>query len=264
MRSRLRALFCHAVLVGAVVGVGRPAEVAEATLVPNVPGRTVVVLELFTSQGCSSCPAADRLLSKIGRDENLRDLVIPLAFHVDYWNSLGWSDRLSSAEWTARQNAYAQAFHREEVFTPQLVVNGRVDLNGTDEDGVLRQIDAATTGPSARVSVAVAQEGARRLAVEVTAESAEGLGVKRLDAYVVAFESGLSTVVRRGENSGRTLEDDFVVRRLVRAFSFSPTSGVRRQKRLTIDLDKEWVPANVGVAAFLQDPETMRIYGAAR
>jgi hypothetical protein len=227
-------------------------------------GTPVVVLELFTSQGCSSCPPADRLLSRIGSDEALRGRVLPLAYHVDYWNSLGWSDRLSSADWTARQNAYARAFAKEEVYTPQLVVNGRTELNGTDEAGVLRQLEAASAGPVASVGLTVTKEGDRKLAVDVSAETADALRVKRLDAYVVVFERNLSTVVRRGENSGRTLEDDFVVRRLTRAFSFEPSAGAKREKRVAVDLDKDWAPANVGVAVFLQDPETMRIYGAAR
>jgi hypothetical protein len=114
------------------------------------------------------------------------------------------------------------------------------------------------------VTITVAPDGRDRLAVDVSAETPEAVDADRLDAIVVVYESGLRTEVRRGENAGRVLEEDFVVRRLSRAFSFEPEAGAKRQKRITIDLDRSWAVANVGVVAFLQDPKTMRIYGAAR
>jgi hypothetical protein len=224
----------------------------------------VVVLELFTSQGCSSCPPADHLLGRLGRDERLRARVVPLAFHVDYWNSPLFTDRLSSADWSARQEAYSRALDRDQIYTPQLVVNGRAELNGSDEAGILREVDAASAGPAGRVTITVAPDGRDRLAVDVSAETPEAVDADRLDAIVVVYESGLRTEVRRGENAGRVLEEDFVVRRLSRAVSFEPEAGAKRQKRITIDLDRSWAVANVGVVAFLQDPKTMRIYGAAR
>ena len=226
--------------------------------------RQVVVLELFTSQGCSSCPPADHLLSRLGRDERLGAHVVPLAFHVDYWNSPLFADHLSSADWTARQEAYARALDREQIYTPQLVVNGRSELNGTDEAGILREVEAASAEPSGRVTLSVTPDGRNRLAVDVSAETPAAVAADRLDAIVVVYESRIRTEIRRGENAGRVVEEDFVVRRLSRAFSFEPTAGAKRQKRITIDLDRSWAAANVGVVAFLQDPKTMRIYGAAR
>jgi hypothetical protein len=258
MRNRIRlAVFvCQALLVAAVATGGATAAHPEG-------GGPAVVLELFTSQGCSSCPPADRLLSRLGRDERLRGRVVTLAFHVDYFNSLGWTDRFSSADWTARQDAYARALKRDGVYTPQLVVNGRAELNGSDEAGVVREVNTAwANAPSGRVTLAVAPDGERRLAVDVSAETPEAVDAGKLDVVVVVYENGVSTPVKRGENSGRTLEEDFVVRRLARAFSFKPEAGAKQQKRVTIDLDRSWVPANLGVAAILQDPDTMRIYGA--
>jgi hypothetical protein len=257
MPTRLAVILCRALLVAAVAAGGATAAGPEG-------GGPAVVLELFTSQGCSSCPPADRLLSRLGRDERLRGRVVTLAFHVDYFNSLGWADRFSSPDWTARQDAYARALGRDGVYTPQLVVNGRVELNGSDEAGVVREVNAAwAAAPPGRVTLEVAKDGERRLAVDVAAETPEAVDADKLDVVVFVYENGVTTPVKRGENSGRTLEEDFVVRRLTRAFSFEPAVGARQQKRVTVELDRSWAPENVGVAAVLQDPKTMRIYGAA-
>ncbi len=272
MPRRTKLFLVHALLVAAVVsGCSRiettnatAAGPSESTAVPTAPaGQSVVVLELFTSQGCSSCPPADRVLSKLGHDESLRGRVVPLAFHVDYWNYIGWADPFSSADWSERQETYKRAFKADGVYTPQIVVNGQAELNGSDEASILRQIDAAAKGPAGLVTVAQAPEGANKLSVQVEATTPDAVKAGKLDAIVVVYESGITTSVRRGENSGRTLENDYVVRRLERAFSFKPEAGATRQGRVTIDLDKAWTASNVGVVAFLQDPDTMRIYGAA-
>jgi hypothetical protein len=238
-----------------------PAAPTEPTVGPG--GDAPVVLELFTSQGCSSCPAADRVLASLGHDEGLRGRVVPLAFHVDYWNYIGWADPFSSADWSARQEAYAHRFKLDSVYTPQIVVNGRSELNGSDEDGIRREIAAASRGPSGRVALSVARDGGGALAADVSAETPEAIEAGELSLVVVVYESGISTAVKRGENSGRTLENDFVVRRVARAFSFKPVAGAKQAGRVQFDLDPSWKAGNLGVAAFLQDPQTLRIYGAA-
>src|SRR5437868_14761375 len=108
---------------------------------PAVAGETTrpIVVELFTSQGCSSCPPADALLGELAR----RDDVLPLAFHVDYWDRLGWKDPFSSAAATARQRTYARQLDAANVYTPQMVVDGRIDVVGSYRDQVLRAIDRA-------------------------------------------------------------------------------------------------------------------------
>jgi hypothetical protein len=226
-------------------------------------GGAPVVLELFTSQGCSSCPPADRILGQIGREGALAGRVLPLAFHVDYWNYIGWSDPFSSKEWSDRQYAYAGALGESNVYTPQLVVNGRTHLNGTDEAGIAREVARAAAAPSGRVTVA-ATPGADALDVAVTAETPEAIPQKRLVAVVAVYENGIETVVRRGENSGRTLVNDYVVRRLETAFELEPTAGAGREGRVRVALDAAWKRENLGVVVFLQDPETLRIYGAGR
>lgn len=249
-------------LTAACASVESGGGMAEPLAAPAAPG-SIVVLELFTSQGCSSCPPADRVLSHVGREGALAARVVPLAFHVDYWNSIGWNDPFSSKAWTDRQYAYQAALGEPNVYTPQLVVNGRTHLNGSDEAGIAREVAKAATGPAGRVTVAATPAG-DALEVVVMAETPEAIPVKRLVAVVVVYENGIETAVRRGENSGRALVNDFVVRRLETAFELEPTAGARREGRVRVALDPAWRAANVGVVAFLQDPDTLRIYGAGR
>lgn len=259
------ALAFLAVACTSVEGGGLSAEApVEAPPAPE-PGapHTPVVLELFTSQGCSSCPPADAVLSRLGHDAKLKGRVVPLAFHVDYWNYIGWADPFSAKGWTDRQYQYAGVWKHDQVYTPQLVVNGHAEMNGADEDRILGEIASAETGPAGRVTLVVAPNGAHKLDVDVCAETPQRIDASQLEAVVAVFENGVTTEVRRGENSGRRLVNDFIVRRLERAFSFSPEAGAKQQGRVTVELDPSWNAANVGVVAFLQDPRTLRIYGAA-
>lgn len=225
------------------------------------------MLELFTSQGCSSCPPADQVLSRLGRDEATRALVVPLAFHVDYWNQVGWTDPFSASAWSQRQDVYCRALKVEAgPYTPQIVVNGQSQLNGSREQQVLAQIQRARERPSpARVGLAVdpAEGGRRALRVRVSAEVAGDVDARKLDLLVAVFENGLVTAVGRGENRGRSLHDDFVVRRLEKAFSVAAAPGARRERELELKLPRGVRVENLGVAAFLQDPDSMRIHAAA-
>jgi hypothetical protein len=225
-----------------------------------------IVLELFTSQGCSSCPPADRLLSQLGLDERTKGRILPLAFHVDYWNRIGWTDPFSAQEWSARQEAYVRAFGLDGGYTPQLVVNGRVQLNGSDQARALSAIAADLERPSGARVTLTARKGPDvrpEVSVDVAAEVGETAPRAKLQLLVVLFENGLVTAVERGENGGRTLRNDFIVRRLEKAFSLEARAGARAQRTLNLPLRPEWNLANVGVAALLQDQRSMSIHAAA-
>jgi hypothetical protein len=224
-----------------------------------------VVLELFTSQGCSSCPAAERVLSRIGLEEEVRAQVVPLAFHVDYWNDLGWRDPFSARAWTQRQIAYGRRLGVADPYTPQLVVDGRTQLNGGDVARLRAEVAASLEGaPAASISVARRDDPARsrEISVVVAAAVSASVAAHELDAVVALYESGLETPVARGENGGRTLRNDFVVRRLKTAFSLEPKPGAREERVVRLELDASWKPENLGVAAFLQDPKSLRIHAA--
>lgn len=156
-----------------------------------------VVLELFTSQGCASCPPADALLGILAREPG----VIALAWHVDYWNRLGWRDPYASAAWTRRQRAYAERLH-DEVYTPALVINGAVMVVGSDERAVR---NAMRTAPSLPLAVTL-QRGAGG---SVTAASAVPPDARLLR---VAYTPDSATEVRAGENGGRRLREYRIVR----------------------------------------------------
>jgi len=206
-------------------------------------GSEPVVLELFTSQGCSSCPPADELLRQLANDRDLH--VIPLAYHVDYWNALGWRDPFSSREWSQRQGEYVRAMKIESAYTPQLVINGSRQLVGSSTFQIRSAIaQESKRKPEARVSLTV-----QRNEVVVQAESN-----KPAELIVVAFENGVTTKITRGENAGRTQTNDAIVRKLVRVGTVNGTV----EKRVPLTLTK-----TMGVAAFLQDPATRRIAAAA-
>jgi hypothetical protein len=182
--------------LSALVGVGsaRAADACSAASTSVVPA----VVELYTSEGCSSCPPADRWLSTLKDDPS----VVALAFHVDYWDRLGWKDRFASPAFTARQAAEQSTNGARFSYTPQVVVDGR------DRTDWSRARLASTSRSPASVDVAVVQRGDRFVAT-VTAAAASP---KRLAAYWAVTEQGHSTAVRAGENEGATLHHDFVVR----------------------------------------------------
>jgi hypothetical protein len=229
-------------------------------------GDRIAIVELFTSQGCSSCPPADRLLSKLASDPRYRGKVIPLSFHVDYWNHIGWQDPFSSARWSDRQKLYAgRAFHSNRIYTPQVVVNGSAECVGNSEGEVTKRIaNALAAEPAGRVSLAVdppTPDG--HLKVKVGAKLAKAAGSGNVDLWVAIYESGLSTSVKAGENSSRTLKNDRVVRRLEKVLTLPAAAGSEKSGEIVLGIDKRWKVEGLGVAAFLQDPATLAIHGAA-
>ena len=156
-----------------------------------------VVLELFTSQGCSSCPPADKLLGELAREPG----VIALAWHVDYWNHLGWRDPFANRQWTERQQAYARALH-DEVYTPALVVNGAAMVVGSDGHAIrqaMRQAPTPPVGVTLRRTTAGLEVQAMNLPADAT-------------ALLALYEPVHATAVAAGENSGRQLKEYRVVR----------------------------------------------------
>ena len=157
----------------------------------------VHLIELFTSQGCSSCPPAEAWLSKLKSEPRLWKDFVPIAFHVDYWDRLGWRDPFASKEWTARQYQYSETWKSESVYTPGFVLDGR-EWMGRSVPG------AATEKPG---SLKLSIKNQKLLAEFVSAESA----TKDLELHVAQLGFDLTTRVGAGENSGRNLKQDFVV-----------------------------------------------------
>ena len=246
------------VIAGIVVASARGAPPPSAEGTPAIGNR--VLVELFTSQGCSSCPPADRLITQLGGEDTAR--IVPLAFHVDYWNRGGWSDPFSRREWSERQAGYARRFGLPQVYTPQAVIDGRSQLVGSDADGLRRAIASAAASPAAEISLRIEPTGSDALARgEVVLP--EPLRARRLDVMVALYETALVTSVGGGENGGHTLRNDYVVRSLDRAGKIGGRGVEPAPFASKIALKKEWNRAALGVAAFVQDPKTLEIFGAA-
>jgi hypothetical protein len=179
--------------------------VFSGTAATAAPERPLTVVELFTSQGCSSCPPADALLGDLAK----RDDVLALSFNVDYWDYIGWKDPFASAANTARQHAYASALGLSYVYTPQMVINGVAQEVGSRRDSVLDLI--AHTPPADTVAVAAWRDDD---ALRITLPATEMPDGAEASILVVEFDGKHKTHVRRGENSGRTLFNFNVVREL--------------------------------------------------
>ncbi len=229
--------------------------------------RTPVVVELFTSQGCSSCPPADELLSRLGNEGLPGDVeVIPLSFHVDYWNYIGWTDPFSSREWSDRQKRYILALGKDTLFTPALVIHGAAQVVGADPREVLTEIARASSDRSgSAVDVDLRLEPTDdRLRIDIDTRIVDAIPGHGLDLMIALFEKQLVTQVETGENAHRELRNDYVVRVLRRGPSVGgPRSTKSAELELELELQPDWSRKRLGVAAFAQDPATFRIYGAA-
>ncbi len=210
----------------------------------------VAVVELFTSEGCSSCPPADRLLVDLaGRDD---PRLLPLAFHVDYWNRLGWTDPFSDAAYSRRQRAYARAFGSGRVYTPQLIVNGRRELVGSRRREAQAAVEQALEQPAqALVHVHADATGETVSVVYGVEDAPEGAVL-----HLALVQRQAEQAVPRGENGGKTLHHANVVRVFE---TVSAGTGTR-----SLALPGGLRPAEVAVIAYVQDPATMQVYGAAQ
>jgi hypothetical protein len=208
------------------------------------------VLELYTSEGCNSCPPADRWLSGIAARGFDPTKVVPLGFHVDYWNQLGWNDRFSEARFSDRQRAIAERQRAMVIYTPQFVLDGR-DWRPAQRDESLAAVLAKMNSQPARARIRaqVAREtGALLVLGEVfVRDAAEREGA---EAWIALFENGLSTDVRAGENGGKTLHHDYVVREIVGPLRVPSAGTLSLERRLPLRPDFE--PEHTGVAIFVQ------------
>ena len=207
----------------------------------------VAVVELFTSEGCSSCPPADAVLSRIRRESEARgDRVLLLGYHVDYWDRLGWPDRFAHPAYTRRQRRYADALSAGRMYTPQMVVDGVTQFVGADGRKADEAIAAALAEPGVAMRLGLAWDaGGDSVTLRTTPPG----------HWAALVEDGVQTDVRAGENAGRTLRHDAVVRELVEL-------DVRGYGRLRLPADAD--RASLSVVAWAQPAPTTRIVGGAR
>lgn len=214
-----------------------------------------VLVELFTSEGCSSCPPADAVLARLHRRQPVAGVeLIVLSEHVDYWNSLGWKDPFSDSRFSDRQSDYGS-----RVYTPQAVVDGRIDVLGSDERAIVTAVTAAAREPHGTLRVAPAQKkinapgGQVRIAVTGLSNHSDA------DVMVAVVEDNLVSKVERGENAGRTLSHTAVVRALQRVGTV-PSGAAQWSAEVLVPSNDSWKEPRL--VAFVQDSRTRRVLAA--
>jgi len=224
-------------------------------------GKGPVVVELFTSEGCSSCPPADALLQELDGEGRLEGVeVIALGWHVDYWDRLGWKDRFSAPSHTGRQQDYADSFGSDQVYTPQMVVDGRVEFVGSSRQKARTAILNASATAKVPVDLQVGSVSDESVSFDVNFSLPSGSGRARV--LLAITESGLVSAVGAGENRGETIRHGAVVRTVKR---LDPASaGQEYRQSVRVALDKSWKPQHLRGVLLVQDERTRAVIGAAR
>ena len=206
--------------------------------------KQTAVVELYTSEGCSSCPSADRWLSRLIEVPKEELDVLALAFHVDYWDYLGWKDRFSSAAYTSRQRQLGANNQQNTIYTPEFFVNG---MEARGSNNILQKIRQANQQQSVLDLKLIVSRDQTSLVLELLVADDHGAGDSIHHRFLV-YENNLSTAVKRGENSGETLKHEQVVRYMSKA------QKLHQQNRYRIDIDPDWAPENIGVAVLVTTP----------
>ena len=213
--------------------------------------RRVALIELYTSEGCNSCPPADRWLSSLRARGFNAARVVPLAFHVDYWDYLGWRDRFAQARFSVRQRAQSGRGGARSVYTPQLLLNGadfRQSFMDPEFSEQLAKANSRTAAAELRLVQRVSTTGVR---IELEGRVIEYSAQKFSDAHVALFENNLGSTVRAGENTGKVLSHDFVVREMIGPLRADGSGRLRWSG--TVALPGNWKRPDLGIAAFVQD-----------
>ena len=235
---------------------------SEASAQPGKPAATASVLvELFTSEGCSTCPPADRLLTELDENQPVNGAqVIALSEHVDYWNRLGWKDPFSAALFTERQTDYSRTLRVEDIYTPQMIVDGRTEFVGNQRAAALEAIARAAQSPKASIEEVVKSSGSDSITLSLQVGNVPDLSRNdRADVMLAITESGLMSKVARGENAGRQLTHSAVTRKLVK---IGAVEGKDFKAEPVVHLDSIWKRARLRAVVFVQERASRRILGA--
>lgn len=214
----------------------------------------VALLELYTSEGCSSCPPADRWLSSLAATGIGNERVVPLALHVDYWDYIGWRDRFAQPAFSERQRQMASTV----VYTPQVMLNGR-DFRAWRNPGRFARELAAINNSAAQATIRLTLKQTQPYTLDVSA-AAQNMQEGNHAFFLALYENNLTSIVKRGENAGATLHHDFVVRQWLGPLALNGKSPAAWRQE--IKLNKEWNPESLGLAAFVQNTATGEVLQA--
>ncbi len=203
------------------------------------------VVELYTSEGCSSCPPADKFLGRLGKTEE-SEMIITLAFHVDYWDYIGWKDPYASADYTQRQRIVARANSQSSIYTPEFVVDG-AEARGSRK--ITAKVSAGYANQAeADITLKLSDVDAGKVSAEVSIDNISYAGDDTPEVYLAIFENGLSSSIDAGENRGKRLKHDYVVRHI----SPSEMTESGQQHRFDLKLDPGWKASELGVAVVVK------------
>jgi hypothetical protein len=265
MKPLLICLGCFVSLFFALSGQQQPNPTAVSTPQFSPEHRTPVLVELFTSEGCSSCPPADALLAKLAAQQPVAGAeIVALEEHVDYWNQQGWTDPFSSDQWTARQQKYAATRHDEKIYTPQMIINGRAEFVGSHERQARQEIEQAALQPPTEISIQPLQSEKKdslRFNVAVAKLSTPSSG-DPAEVWLAISESGLHSAVTRGENAGSDVHHADVVRFLRKLGAVDPQKNPPFSAEPTVKLEHSWNRQNLRTIVFLQEKRSLRVLGA--
>jgi hypothetical protein len=252
------AFFRNFTLMAVGAALALPAVGAQCTA--NSGPRTAVLVELYTSEGCDSCPPADRWLSSLRSQGYTPDKVVPLALHVDYWDYIGWKDPYAKREFATRQRRAAELKRAKIVYTPQVLLQGQ-DFRHWDSREFASTVEKVNSQPPrAKLSLAVESMGKASVDVMLSAELLAAAEKKDAAVYLAAFENKLTSQVGAGENKGKTLPHDYVVREWIGPIEFGP--ALRVDEKRTLPLLPNANPKQSGVAAFVQNRSTGEVLQA--
>ena len=258
------ALLATAIFLIFMGSVHRRSLKAMASTETSTMSRQPVIVELFTSEGCSSCPPADAFLKSLSDQQPIPGAeVIALEEHVDYWNHLGWKDPFSSFAFTERQSDYAKVFGGDGVYTPQMIVDGYSEFVGSRSREARKTIEQAALQSKLAIQLLPVQGAASDVAdfdVKVGKLSALADG-HEVELWIAVTEDGLRSDVKAGENSGENLQHAAVVRTLRKTNSFSGPNDYQTQANLT--LNPSWQRGQLSFVAFVVDKNSRKIIGAA-
>lgn len=212
----------------------------------------VALLELYTSEGCNSCPPADDWVSSLSARGLTLDRVVPLGLHVDYWDALGWPDRFAQALFTTRQRGIAARHRSRTIYTPQLVLQGQSLTQWNTISAEVQRINQSRA--RADLSLEVTKQASNALEVVAQGVIPEAAERPQAKMYVALYENRLTNAVTAGENQGRTLQHDYVVRQWIGPLDVDEQGAVRLQR--TLPLNSDWKMPDLGIVAFVQQQQT--------
>jgi hypothetical protein len=228
--------------------------------------RTPVIVELFTSEGCSTCPPADELLQNLETQQPVAGAqIVALEEHVDYWNHDGWNDPFSSPDWTQRQSVYRTIFNQTE-YTPQMIVDGQSQFVGSNGREALVQIERSAHREQTDIAISSEKpdaHGSQQFAVSVGKVTGNTAG-DVAEIWLAVTEDGLQSSVNRGENAGHVLHHMATLRSLHKIGTADVSAAsVAFKSDPRVKFDSHWKPENLHIVVFVQEKKSRRILGAA-